>query len=150
MTPEPIADPDHVVRYVKPTAVDGDGVVNGSEFQLRSNRSHEAGVSVNWLECFRSKSKLEQLNEVRRLCRLATKKSGCFAELNVGRTRNHLARELSTLLFVKDPFGSNADYRSDPSHALIVGLPAGNAPEAELIGDMIAECIIHRYPAIID
>src|SRR5712692_455595 len=114
MKPEHILDSDHVVRYVKPTAVDVDGSVNGSEFQLRSNRTDDAGVSVNWPECFLDKNKLEQLDEVRRLIRIVTRRSGCFAELNVGRTRNHLAKELSTLLFVKDPLEPNDEYRADP------------------------------------
>jgi hypothetical protein len=150
MKPEAILDANHVVRYVKPTAIEADGQINGSEFQLRSNRPDDVGVSVNWPECFASKSKLEQMNEIRRLFRLVTKRLGCFAELNIGRTRDHLAKELSTILFVKDPLESNANYLADPSHALIAGLPAGNTPEAELIGDMIAECVINRHPTIID
>jgi hypothetical protein len=150
MKSELIADAHHVVRYVKPTAIDADGLVNGSEFQLRSNRPDDVGVSVNWLEYFSNRSKSEQVSEVRRLVRLVTKRLGCFAELNIGRTRNYLAKELSTILFAKDPLESNVNYSADPSHALIVGLPAGNTPEAELIGDMIAECVINRYPAIID
>jgi len=44
---------------------------------------------------------------------------------------------------------SNEDFAADPSHSLISGLPAGNTPEAELIGDMIAECVIGAHPAII-
>ena len=134
----------------EPTAVDADGRVNGSEFQLRSNRPDDVGISVNWLECFPNVDKLEQLCEVQRLVRLVTRTAGCFAELNVGRTRAYLARELPTILFVKDPLEPSVDHRADPSHALIMGLPQGNTPEAELIGDLIAECIIGRYPAIID
>jgi hypothetical protein len=150
MTSEPIADIDHVVRYIKPTAIDADGLVNGSEFQLRSNRPDDVGVSVNWLEYFSNRSKLEQVNEVRRLVRLVTKRLGCYAELNVGGTRDYLAKELSTILFVRDPLESEVNHPADSSHALIVGLPPGNTPEAELVGDMIAECIVNKYPAIVD
>jgi hypothetical protein len=60
-----------------------------------------------------------------------------------------LATELPTLLFVQDPLESNEDFAADPSHSLISGLPAGNTPEAELIGDMIAECVIGAHPAIV-
>jgi hypothetical protein len=150
MTSEPIADTDHVVRYVKPSAIGADGLVNGSEFRLRSSRPDDMGISVNWLECFPNRSKVEQVNQVRSVVRLVTKRSGCFAELNVGRTRDYLTKELSTIFFVNDPLGSDVDHPADPSHALIVGLPPGNTPEAELIGDMIAECVINKYPAVID
>jgi len=150
MMPELVPDADHVVRYVNPTGIDAGGRVNGSEFRLRPARPDEVGVSVNWLECFQNRDGAEQLNEVRRLYRLVRRKTGGFAELNVGRTRNHLARELATILFVKDPLEPSIGYPADPSHALIMGLPPGNTPEAELIGDMIAECIVNTYPAIVD
>jgi hypothetical protein len=145
-----VADTDHVVRYVKPTAIDAKGLVNGSDFQLRPNRPDDLGVSINWLECFSGKTKLDQVSQVRGLIRLTIKRRGCFAELNVGRTKSYLAKELSTILFVKDPLQASGNHPADPSHALITGLPAADTPEAEMIGDMIAECIITKYPAVID
>jgi hypothetical protein len=150
MTTDRIPDADHVVRYVKPTAVEADGSINGSEFRLRPSRPDDIGVSVNWLECFADKTKAERLGEVRRLVRLALRRAGRFAELNVGRTRKHLDIELASLQFVKDPLAADDRYLADPSHSLMIGLPPGDTPEAELIGDMIAECIVATHPAIAD
>lgn len=70
MEAEDLPDDAHVVRYVKPRMLLEDGRVDGSEFRLRPN---ESGLSVHWLECFRDRSKDEQLNEVRRLSRLNVK-----------------------------------------------------------------------------
>ena len=148
MKGDSIADYDHVVRYIKPSGIGADGSINGSEFCLRPQRADDVGVSTNWLECFREESKSDQLRLVRRLCRLSIRAAGCFAELNVGRTRAYLAEELPTIGFIEDPLPPSGNFEADPSHSLIVGLPAGNTPEAELIGDMIAECITSKHPAV--
>jgi hypothetical protein len=142
-----LPDPDHVVRYVKATGIAPDGSINGSEFQLRGHRSDEQGLSVNWLDFFRSLSKAEQVAAVRRLVRLQLRPSACFAELNVGRTKAHLAGELPTLLFIEDPLHAEHDFPADPSHSLIVGAPRQPPEMAELIGDLIAECVVQRHPA---
>ena len=73
---------DHVVRYVKPSMILEDGVVDGSDFRVRAVRPDETGLSVNWLEAFPGK-KEHRLNEVRRLFRLRVRPNGRFAELNV-------------------------------------------------------------------
>ena len=92
-----LPDDAHVVRYVKPRKLLGDGSVDGSEFRLRPD---DKGLSVNWLECFRDRSKEEQLAEVRRLSRLQMRASGCLAELNVGATKRHVQHEVAALRFV--------------------------------------------------
>ena len=103
MRGDPIPDDDHIVRYVKPTGIGANGSINGSEFRLRPERPDDTGVSVNWLECFRSLSRVGQLAAVRQLFRLSVKATGRFAELNVGRVRRHLAEELPNLSVVEDP-----------------------------------------------
>jgi hypothetical protein len=147
MKGDPIPDADHVVRYVKPTAID-DGNIDGSAFCLRSDRLDEIGLSVNWLEWFSGKTLNEQLNEVRQLFRLKRSKNGFFVQLNVGQTRQAMAGELPELLFVEDPLPAQPPFKADPSHALVIGLPVGDSEFAELIGDMIADCVMGMHPAI--
>lgn len=140
---------DHVVRYVKPTLIQEDGTVNGADFRLRPNRPDETGVSVNWLEAFDG-DKAHQVAHVRRLYRLTVRRTGRFAELNVGAVREKVAEELATLRIVHDPLDAEGDFEADPSHAEIVGLPPGDSPEADMIGDLITECVITMHPAIIE
>lgn len=138
MRGDDLPDDSHVIRYAKPTLVREDESVGGEAFQLRPG---EASLSVNWLEYFSDISNPEQVDEVRRRSRLQLRPSGRFAELNVGRTREHVQDELTDLRFVHDPLEAEAAFEADPSHSEITGLPPADSPEAELIGDMIAECV---------
>ena len=147
MTSNDLPNDDHVVRYTKPTHLRKvDGRPTGAAFCLRSD---ESGLSVNWLECFRHLSKDEQLAEVRRLYRLDMRKNGRLAELNVGTTKQYLQSEFYELHFVKKPLVAEANYDADPSHSEITGLPQGNSPEAELVGDMIAQTVTSVHPTVL-
>ena len=143
MTGDDLPDDDHVVRYVKPSQFDEDEGVDGSAFQLRQNESR---LSVNWLEYFDALAKLEQLDEIRRLSRMEIRKNGRFAQLNVGRTKQHLQDQLSDIRFVHKPLNAAGNYEADPSHSEILGLP--DYPDEELIGDMIAECVDAVHPGL--
>ncbi|WP_425153561.1 hypothetical protein [Candidatus Palauibacter sp.] len=138
-----LPDDDHVVRYAKPTLVEEDGSVGGPAFQLRPG---EASLSVHWLECFDDQSRSGPLRQVRRLSRLRLSRNGRFAELHAGRTKQHLREELEDLRFVHDPLEAQGGFEADPSHSGMRGLPDADTPEAELVGDMIAECVteLHR------
>ena len=140
---------NHIVRYVKPTAILEDGHVDGSEFRLRPHQPDETGLSVNWLEAFKS-DRDQQLASIRRLCRLKLKRNGRFAELHVGTLRRHVSKVRDSVRIVHDPLDALKDFEEDPSHAAIVGLPPGDSDEAILIGDMIAECVLGMHPAIED
>ena len=120
----------------------------GSDFCLRTSRSDENGLSVNWLEAF-GPNKVHQLSEVRRLFRLRLRPSGRFAEMNVGAVLHEVAEELDTLRIVHDPLEAEERFDADPSHAEIIGLPRGGADQAVLVGDLIAECVIEMHPAIV-
>ena len=74
------------------------------------------------------------------------KSAGRFAELNVGRVKQHILDELDMLRFVHEPLPAIGQYRADSSHSEIAGLPPKDTPESELIGDMIAECIEAVHP----
>ncbi len=148
MTGNELPDDDHVVRYVKPTSMRTDGKADGSAFCLRAQRPDDNGLSVNWLECFHDRAKEQQVAEVRRLSRLKLRERGRLAELNVGATKRHLRNGLDSLHFVQKPLAAEGDYEADPSHSEMVGLPPADSPDAELIGDMIAESISAIYPAL--
>ena len=76
------------------------------------------------------------------------RKSGRLAELNVGATKKHIRSELENLRFIHAPLPATDEHNADPSHSEITGLPPANSPEAELIGDMMAECIKAMHPAV--
>ena len=145
MVGEDLTDDSHVVRYAKPTLVRDDGSVGGEAFQLRL---HESSLSINWLECFKGFSKPQQLDEVRRLSRLQLRRNGRLAELHVGLTKQHVLGEIDSLRFLHKPLTAEGPYEADPSHSEILGLPLPDSPEAEMIGDVIAECIEAIYPAL--
>lgn len=140
---------DRIVRYVKPSMIQEDGAVDGSDFRLRSARADETGLSVNWLEAFGSE-KSHQLGEVRRLFRLRLKPTGRFAEMNVGTVIHEVAKELDTVRVVHDPPEATERFDADPSHAEIIGLPPGDSDQAALVGDLIAECVVDTHPAVIE
>ena len=144
MTRVELPDEDHVVRYVKPTSVRGDGSVDGSAFRLRQN---DRGLSVNWVEYFRELDRPQQLDKIRQLSRLTMRPNGRLAELNIGITRRRVQSRLEPLQFMHVPLAAEDRYQPDPSHGEITGLPPGDSPEAALIGDMIAECIETLHPA---
>ena len=139
---------DHIVRYVKPSMIQDDGTADGSDFRLRPARPDETGLSVNWLEAFKP-GKRNQLDEVRRLCRLRRQPNGRFAEMNVGTIMREVAAELETLQIVHDPLEATGEFEADPSHAEITGLPPGDSDQAILVGDLIAECVIEMHPAVV-
>lgn len=135
----------HVVRYVKPTMVFEDGSVHASAFRLRSN---DAGLSVNWLECFGNCTKSQQLNQVRRLSRLTMSRNGRFAELNVGETKQYIRYECRDMRFAHAPLVATEKYEADPSHSEILGLPSGDSVQVALVSQLIAECVKAVHPAV--
>ena len=145
MTGTDLPDDDHVVRYVKPTTVHEDGSVDGSAFRLRPS---DNGLSVNWLEYYQRFDKSQQLDKVRQSSRLTMRPNGRLAELTIGVTKRHVQARVKYLRFIHAPLASEGEYRPDPSHSEIRGLPPGESLEAALIGDMIAESIQTIHHAI--
>jgi hypothetical protein len=138
MTGDNLPDDHHIVRYVKPSLVEGEAV-DGSAFLLRPD---EPGLSVNWLETFGGNDENHQLSEVRRLFRLHLASNGRFAKLNVGATKRHVSEVVGELGIIEAPRPSTDEFEADPSHAEIIGLPPGESDEAMLVGDLIADCVI--------
>ncbi len=136
MTGSELPDDTFVVRYAKPSLINDDRV-NGAVFLLRSV---DNGLSINWLNFFENCNKEQQLDKVRESSQIKLNKNGRLAELNVGTTKKKLVGELESISFKHQPFDD------DPSHSEVIGLPLGETPEAELIGDMIAQTVTAVYP----
>ena len=145
MIADELLDDAHVVRYVKSSWIsDEDDSIDGEAFRLKPN---ESGLSVNWLEWFGNCTKAQQLNEVRRRCRLEMRKSGCLAELNVGVTKQHVLKH-TALNFIHKPLPAEGNYEADPSHSELAGLPPRDTLAAAMLGDMIAECVENAHPTV--
>jgi hypothetical protein len=142
-----IPDSDHVLRYLRPRHVES-GVVNGEGFLTRPD---EDAPSVNWLEWFDPPIE-KQVEGVRRVTRLRYAKSGHLARLNVGRTKSYVRENDPnglSLSFAHAPLDSDGAYPPDPSHSLIKGVPLQDTPEAALVKDLIANCVLQPlYPAV--
>lgn len=72
---------------------------------------------------------------------------GRLVELSVGITKEQVGQILDELRFIPTPLAADENYEADPSHSEIVGLPPKDSPEADMIGDLIAECVIAIHPA---
>ena len=138
---------DHVLRYIRPRHVE-DGVVNGEAFLTRPG---EDAPSVNWLEWFDSPLE-NQVAGVRSVTRLTYAKTGKLARLNLGQTTRYVRENHPnslTISFVHDPLDANETYPLDASHCLIHGVPVQDTPEAALVKDLIADCILPPlFPAV--
>lgn len=136
---EELPEDSNVVRYIRPSSVREDGTVDGAAFRLRPA---ERRLSVNWMECFDEDSEIGQVRQIARLIRIQIRPRGCFAKLSVGGTVSRVA----DIRFLHCPLEEEGAYEADPSHSEIDGVPPGDSPEAEWIGDLIAECIENTIP----
>lgn len=138
----PVPDPDHVLRYVKPTHIDGDQI-NGDAFLRKPG---EDAPSTNWLEWFDPPPE-NQVSECRIAAglRLKFSKTGKLAKLRVEHTKAYVTQEDPNhlvLAFEHDPLDEEDEKPADPSHAIIRGVPEIGSAEASLIGDLLAESVI--------
>lgn len=144
----PLHDDHHVLRYVSGRLVH-DGVVDGGAFMRK--RKDIDGLSVNWLERFPGALE-DQVAGVRRAARLDYGRTASLARLHVGRSISFVQEhhpERLTLSFVHDPLPAEDKHAADPSHSLITGAPVENAPDADLLGDLIARCVVAPvFPAV--
>lgn len=147
MTGDELLEDNHVVRYIKPRLFN-DGEISAEAFQLRENESD--GLSVNWLECFEDLTKSEQLDEVRRLIQMRITKKGRFAELLIGKTKQHLAEKLNEVRFIHKPSPAMDNYKADPSHSEVEGLPPWQeSQEGFVVGAFIAaHCVKNIFPGV--
>lgn len=140
-----LPDASNVLRYIGGRHIDGENV-NGAGFLRRPG---EAASSVNWLEWFDSPLE-NQVRGVRELARLKYGATALLVSLNVGQTKRYIASEHPenlALSFVHDPLEAEGQHRADPSHSLIRGVPTSDGADAELVKDLLVDCIQARFPA---
>jgi hypothetical protein len=138
MNGDSLPDPDHVLRHIKARFIGEDGDIDGSGFQLREN---ETELSFNWMEHYRNHTPDEQMHLIRDTFPLELKKRDKFAKLNVGTAKGYVSNEHSekkTINFIED--GDD----KVPSHCLMTGDPDID----EMIGELLADCILEKFPAI--
>lgn len=145
MSDKEVPDAHHVVRYVKPSLMDGE-FVDGGAFVLRET---ESGLSVYWLEIFENGDCPDPIAAIRNLARISLRPTGRFAKLNVHQTKKYVhaaAAEAGISIdvtVIQAPLTATPDSEADPSHAEIRGLPDHAEDAAMVVGDLIAECILH-------
>ena len=145
MKGDSVPGPDHILRYVGGRNIERDEI-NGAAFLCKSG---EQSPSVNWLEFFDGDIE-NRVDQVRKRSRLNYGATACLARINVGQVRYHLAERSDDHLcidVVQDPLEADDQWPDDPSHALMRGTPKIDDPRAEMIGDLIAQCVIDRFPA---
>lgn len=151
MRGDPVPDPDHILRYVRPGFVqdglDGEEVLLGGGFISRPRDENNA--SYNWLEVLEGTLE-ERVQQVRTAARMGYGAKGRLARLNVGQVRQLIKDEAEgrEVTVIHDPLESEERYPlPDPSHALVTNIPDENDPQGELIGDLIRQCILDVFPA---
>jgi hypothetical protein len=138
MNGDSIPDADHVLRHVKGRFVQGEDI-DGGGFRLRAG---EPELSFNWMEYYRSCTPDEQLQLIRRTFPLKLNKKDRFAKLNVGFTKHHVSTahpEKKVIDFIED------GDEEVPSHCLMTGDP----DIYEMLADILLECILEKFPAIV-
>lgn len=148
---------ENILRYVSLTGYDPDtGVVNGNAFERKPKDKN--GLSVIRRGVFSSESDSD-VAAIRFVSGkwLTIKKSGRFAELNVGGfygAISQLERDVSDVAVVEDPLAPEDDKPANPAHALIIGLPfkgeAVGSLTSELVGDLIRKAVLRLHEAVPD
>lgn len=134
-----IPDGDHVVRLCSGGSIDK-GRVTRTAFFLKDQEF----VSVNWLEFLRLPNRIDEITEVRRVLvakRLALRRTGRLAVLNVGRTKQKVRTESKQEIQV-----NHHPKLDDPSHSGIV-YPTADATVVEYLAQFVADSVVETHPA---
>ena len=142
----------HVLRYVGGIHFDedteGNTVINGAGFIAKPHEDNKP--SCNWLE-YLSGNLEQQIQRIRDTARIQYGATARLARLNVGCIIREVANGTEScleLMVIHDPLDVDDEYPiADPSHALILNVPNTNDPEGELVGDLIADCVLQLFPA---
>lgn len=151
MTGDSVPDDEHVLRYIGGRHVDQDEdsepVITGGGFIARPKDDNKP--SYNWLECFDGTLE-DRVQQVRAAARINYGAKAKLVRLNVGQVRQHVSENTDNaraVTVIHDPLNPQDDYPADPSHALMTNVPDDNDPEGELVGDLIAQCVLEIFPA---
>jgi hypothetical protein len=147
MNGDPLPRGSNVLRYASPRVAS----IPGSAFVRRP--TDDDGLSVNRPDYYRG-TREQQIAEIRRVIHCETRKNGRFFEINVDTAAAHVAATFVEIVMtaVEDMVEPEPPKfpHQDPSHALLKGLPSPDDPQAERIGDLIANCILQpHYPGLV-
>jgi hypothetical protein len=83
------------------------------------------------------------------------RETGKLVRINVGHTKRYVAENATrpaeedanaiVLAFLHDPLPAEKRWPADSSHAVIDGIPVENTPDAELIQDLLVDCILDQF-----
>ena len=151
MKEDPVPEEDHILRYVGGRHIDQDmednPVILGGGFIARPRDGNRP--SCNWIECFGG-SLEEQVQQIRDAARIDYGANARLARLNVGHVIVRVAADTESsreISIIHDPLDPEDDWIADPSHALMTNVPGQDEPEGELVGDLIANCVLESFPA---
>jgi len=105
--------------------------------------------SVNWLEIL-STDVETAIAGVRAATTLTYRRNDRLARLNAGRVRRAVVAHGPagwTVDVVHDPLEPADDRPADPSHALLTNVPSESDLDRDLVGDLIARCVVDLFPA---
>lgn len=151
MSNEVIPNADHLIRYVGGRFVDqgeeGSPVIDGAGFLARPKKENNR-PSFNWLEKFAGDD-AERLDSIRGVSRLIYGATAKLVKLNVGSAKTEVFEHASNheIEVISDPLMEEGGFPADPSHALMTNIPDLNDPYGDLIGDILARCILEIFPA---
>ena len=132
-------DDHHVLRYVRPSLVDGDRI-STSAFLCRQKENE---CSVNWMERFDAPI-ANQCKCIREEKRIEWRPTGKLARLNVGAAKQKIAEEAKiALAFLYDPEDPAPPHhpKAHTSHSIINKMPKLDSPDGEMIGALLREII---------
>ena len=136
---EDLADEHHVLRYVKPSYVDG-AHIGTAAFLCRAGESE---CSVNWMERFDAPV-TNQYAHIRVEKRITYAATARVVRLNVGTAKKYILEEAETALaFLYDPEDPDPPKfpNAHTSHSIITGMPKLETPEGEMVGALLRDCI---------
>ena len=118
------------------------GKVGGTAFILRNNEIDGLSVNMPGVLAENIHVGLEELRQIL-ASRMTVRKSARFAEFTI---QSVIAKLLDAQLAwdvgcIPDPLPADGSKLANASHCLIVGLPKGETPEAEMVGDLIAAVV---------
>jgi hypothetical protein len=134
-----IDDADHIFRYVGGGAIDGDFIDPAAFRRKMKDGKLEEGLSVNWVEWFRTSTPRETVQPLRDVLLKKNFRVGPtsrFALLNVGRAKQSVSKYASVSIALDEE-------PDDQSHALVK-----DYDEAlnEQVAEQLAKAIIATYP----
>lgn len=139
MKGDSLPDDANVVHYVSSSRITEHGEASWEAFR---QKKRGRAPSVHWLQELGG-TKEHQLARTRQVSRISLRRSGRFAELQVGEVRVQCA----DLAFVHAPLDATGEYLADPSHA-DMEVPERDSDDERIVCEQIASCVNAMHKAV--